>query len=412
LAGGFLPVRADRDRAEGLTVPMRNVQQPPQAIPSLNGIRAISVLLVVLAHSGVSTIVPGGLGVTIFFFLSGYLITTLMLAESERLGNIAISSFYARRIFRLAPPLLITLAIAYGLTYSGLLPGQITLEGLTAQILYFANYYTVFFDPSNNKMPAGTGILWSLAVEEHFYIFFPLFMTLFVRNASRPRTIGIVFIITCVVILTWRIYLVQSPEFSTDRTYLASDTRIDSIIYGCLMAMFINPLRSPRPSKNMSLLQWTLFSAGICFLLLSLIYRNPVFRETFRYSLQGIALFPIFYFAILFHDNSIFRYLNSAWAIRIGSYSYAVYLIHQIILFAIIKYSPFIANDYFVFPIVLVISIAFAAAIDSFVDPYFRQLRHKYRSSKRPSIPLGPDITKGHSLVTDCAPRPCTMAKS
>ncbi len=159
-------------------------------------------------------------------------------------------------------------------------------EGLTAQILYFANYYTVFFDPSNNKMPAGTGILWSLAVEEHFYIFFPLFMTLFVRNASRPRTIGIVFIITCVVILTWRIYLVQSPEFSTDRTYLASDTRIDSIIYGCLMAMFINPLRSPRPSKNMSLLQWTLFSAGICFLLLSLIYRNPVFRETFRYSLQ------------------------------------------------------------------------------------------------------------------------------
>ena len=167
---------------------MRNVQQPPQAIPSLNGIRAISVLLVVLAHSGFGTIVPGGLGVTIFFFLSGYLITTLMLTENERLGNIAILRFYTRRIFRLAPPLLITLAIAYGLTYSGLLPeGQITLEGLTAQILYFANYFTLFFDPSDNKVPAGTGILWSLAVEEHFYIFFPLLMTLFLRNASRLR---------------------------------------------------------------------------------------------------------------------------------------------------------------------------------------------------------------------------------
>ena len=138
-------------------MPMRNVQEPPQTIPSLNGIRAISVLLVVLAHSGFHTIVPGGLGVTIFFFLSGYLITTLMLTESERLGNIAVSSFYARRIFRLAPALLITLTIAYSLTYCGLLPGQITLEGVAAQLLYFANYHTIFFDPGDNKIAGGTG---------------------------------------------------------------------------------------------------------------------------------------------------------------------------------------------------------------------------------------------------------------
>jgi peptidoglycan/LPS O-acetylase OafA/YrhL len=362
---------------------VRRMQQPRQAIPSLDGIRAISVLLVVLAHSGFGTIVPGGLGVTIFFFLSGYLITTLLLVESERFGNIAISSFYARRIFRLAPPLLITLAIAYSLTYSGLLPGHITLEGLTAQILYFANYFVIFFDPNANKMPSGTAILWSLAVEEHFYIFFPLFMTVFMRKALRPLTIGSVFIITCAVILTWRIYLVQLPEFFTDRTYLASDTRIDSIIYGCLMAILLNPLRASQSSKNMSLLQWSLFLIGIGFLLFSLIYRNPVFRETFRYALQGIALLPIFYFAIVFHDNTIFRYLNSAWAIRIGTYSYAIYLIHQVILFAISKNAPFIANNPFiVFPATLVISIAYGAAIDSFVDPYFRQLRHKYRSGK------------------------------
>ena len=209
-------------------------------------------------------------------------------------------------------------------------------------------------------------------------------MTLFVKDASRLRTIGIALIITCVVILAWRIHLVQSPEFFTDRTYLASDTRIDSIIYGCLMALFINPLRSPRPSKNMSLLQWTLFSAGICLLLLSLIYRDPLFREAFRYSLQGIALVPIFYFAILYHDNAIFRHLNSEWAIRIGIYSYAIYLIHLIVLFAIIKSASFITNNSFIiFPVVLVISVAYAAAIDTFVDPYFRQLRQKYRSGKR-----------------------------
>src|SRR5262249_8904492 len=118
--------------------------QHTQTIPSLDGIRAVSVLIVVLAHSGLETLVPGGLGVTIFFFLSGYLITTLMLTENERTGKINIPKFYARRMFRLMPSLLITLAIAYCLTYVGSLPGGITVAGLTAQLLYFANYYGLF----------------------------------------------------------------------------------------------------------------------------------------------------------------------------------------------------------------------------------------------------------------------------
>jgi peptidoglycan/LPS O-acetylase OafA/YrhL len=379
---------------------MRHVLQPAETIPSLNGIRAISVLLVVSAHSGVSAIIPGGLGVTIFFFLSGYLITTLMLAESERLGNIAILSFYARRAFRLAPPLLITLAIAYGLAYSGLLPGEITLAGLMAQLLYFANYFSIFFDPGGEKIPGGTGILWSLAVEEHFYIFFPLIMSFFVRRASQPRTIGIALSTTCLIILLWRIHLVQSPEFSTIRTYLSSDTRIDSIIYGCLMAVLINPLRASPPSKTMSSLQWVLFSIGIALLLFSLIYRNPVFRETFRYSLQGIALIPIFYFAILFHDNAIFRHLNSVWLVKIGIYSYTIYLVHQIVFFVIIKNAPSIANNSFVvLSVMLIISIAYAAAIDSYVDPYFRQIRRKYKHTGDHRFSRGPNGRKQPTIV-------------
>jgi peptidoglycan/LPS O-acetylase OafA/YrhL len=208
-----------------------------------------------------------------------------------------------------------------------------------------------------------------------------------------------VFIISCLVILAWRIHLVQSPGYFTDRTYLASDTRIDSIIYGCLMAVLINPLRVPHRSENMSLPQWALFLTGVGLLLLALIYRNPIFRETFRYSLQGIALFPIFYFAILFHDNAIFRYLNTDLTIRIGIYSYSIYLIHQVVLFAISKNAPFIANNpFFIFPLAFVISLAFAAAIDSFVDPYFKQLRHKFRSGKRSSI-RGVDVHKPPAIA-------------
>jgi peptidoglycan/LPS O-acetylase OafA/YrhL len=353
-------------------------RKQPTSIPSLDGIRAISVLLVVVAHSGYEALVPGGLGVTIFFFLSGYLISTLMLVEHDRTGGINILNFYARRVLRLMPPLLISLAIAYALTYAGLLSGSITGAGLVAQLLYFANYYVLFFDPGNT-IPDGTGILWSLAVEEHFYIFYPLCLTLLLGSALRPCTIGTLLGIVCVVVLAWRIYLVQSPDFVPDRTYYGSDTRIDSIIYGCMLAIVMNPVRDLCRSGTMSLAQRILCVTAASTLLLTLVYRDPTFRETSRYSVQGLALIPLFYFAVRFSSNRLFTPLNSPWAITLGTYSYAIYLIHYIVIRLIAKNVPAIAaRPFILFPIALLISIAYAAAVDRFVDRHFRQLRRKY----------------------------------
>jgi peptidoglycan/LPS O-acetylase OafA/YrhL len=370
----------DIDHAHGLATPMSDVHfQQPQIIPSLDGIRAISVLIVVLAHSGLEAVVPGGLGVTIFFFLSGYLISTLMLAENKSTGEINILKFYARRVFRLMPPLFVSLAIAYGLTYAGLLSGGITITGLAAQLLYFANYYGLFFDPGHT-IPDGTGILWSLAVEEHFYIFYPLFITLLLRNALRPRTIGTLLGIGCFIILAWRIYLVQGPDFVSYRTYYASDTRIDSIIYGCILAIVLNPVRVLNRADTMSPGQWVVFATALATLLLTLLYRDTAFRETVRYSLQGLALMPLFYLAIRFSDNRLFRHLNSPWAIKLGTYSYAIYLIHHVVIYVIAKNAPAIAANFLIlFPTALLISIAYAAFVDRFVDRFFRQLRRKYQ---------------------------------
>src|ERR1700744_3779762 len=98
----------------------RMIRSPSSTtIPSLDGIRAVSVLIVVLSHAGLGQVIPGGFGVTIFFFLSGFLITTLLLAEYEETGRIDIPKFYLRRVFRLMPPLIISLLIAYGLTIAG-----------------------------------------------------------------------------------------------------------------------------------------------------------------------------------------------------------------------------------------------------------------------------------------------------
>ena len=349
-----------------------------EVVPSLDGLRAISVLIVVLAHSDLEALVPGGLGVTIFFFLSGYLITTLMLTEHQRTGGINILNFYIRRVLRLMPPLLISLAIAYALTYAGLLAGGITSKGLTAQLLYFANYYGLFFDPGNT-VPDGTGILWSLAVEEHFYIVYPLLMTVMLGCALRPRTIAALLGAGCLAVLVWRIHLVQSPNFVSDRTYYASDTRIDSIIFGCILAIVANPKQQLNRSTAMSQVDWAVLAAAVGALLLTLLYRDVAFRETIRYDIQGLALMPLFYFAVRFSDNRLFRNLNLPWMVTLGTYSYAIYLIHYVVIRSIVKDVPVLAAKSFIlFPIALVISIAYAAAIDRFVDPYFRQLRRKY----------------------------------
>ncbi len=375
----------------------------PGVIPSLDGLRAISVLIVVLGHSGLQASVPGGLGVTIFFFLSGYLISTLMLEEYDDTGGINIPYFYARRVFRLMPPLIVSLAVAYLLTFSGWLAGGITSRGLAAQLLYFANYYGLFLDPGNT-VPDGTGILWSLAVEEHFYIFFPLLMTLLLGAALRLRAIAALLGIVCLAILAWRVHLVHAPGFFSDRTYYASDTRIDSIIYGCLLALVMNPARQQHQPRSMSLAQWALLAAAIGVLLLTLLYRNPVFRETARYSLQGLALMPVFYFAVRFSGNRLFRFLNISWVMTLGAYSYTIYLIHYVIIRSIDKNIPAIGTKpYILFPVALLISIAYSAAVARFVEPYFKQLRRKLRPDLQKNRPLGRSDARSGSLPSPVA---------
>jgi peptidoglycan/LPS O-acetylase OafA/YrhL len=373
-------------------------------IPSLDGLRALSVLIVVVSHAGYGNIMPGGLGVTIFFFLSGYLITTLLLKEHERTGQISILNFYIRRVFRLLPPLLLTLAIAYALTWAGPLPGGISINGFLAQLFYFANYYSIFLD-TGNTIPDGTGILWSLAVEEHFYIFYPAIMTLLLAAPLRARAMAVIFASACVAILAWRFYLVRLPDFVAVRTYYASDTRIDSIIYGCILALVFNPMsrRGHSPGSDgfeaISRTDWGLLLIATLVLLGTLLFRGPVFRETARYSLQGLALMPIFYFSIRHAGRFPFAMLNTRWIAKLGVYSYAIYLIHYVVIKMLEAKAQWLAfSRPVLFLTALTISVLFAAAIDQWIDPYFRKLRYQFRARRRPVIEnvgsLGREIDK------------------
>lgn len=344
-----------------------------QTIPTLDGIRAVAVLIVMLSHAGFGERIPGGFGVTIFFFLSGYLITSLLLHEFAHTETIDVRSFYIRRFFRLVPPLMLTLVIAYGLVAAGLLPGGITLYGALSQIFYFANYYAIYEDFVSN-LPAGTVILWSLAIEEHFYILYPLVMLgLLSANIGRRRT-GLVFFAICIAVLLWRTYLAVQPGFNPARTYFGTDTRIDSILYGSLLALWSNPMNDLADRGRMSPLRWAIVAGALGVLLFTFIYRSELFRETLRYSLQGMALYPLFYYAIRFHDNVLFRPLNWLWVSRIGIWSYSIYLVHFIIIKLVAAQWEAVADKPFVlFAISAVVSVVYAVFIDRWIDPVFRR---------------------------------------
>ena len=134
-------------------------------IPSLDGLRAVSFGIVFVAHAGLEHFVPGGFGVTVFFFLSGFLITTLMRTEFEKSGTLSLKAFYLRRVLRILPPFYFVLSVATALTGLAILGGTLDRQAVAAQFLHYANYWIVAHGYSGQAL--GTGVYWSLAVEEH-----------------------------------------------------------------------------------------------------------------------------------------------------------------------------------------------------------------------------------------------------
>ena len=191
-------------------------------IPSLDGIRAISISIVFFAHAGVVSFLPGGFGVTIFFFLSGFLITTLFYREVERTGGINLPAFYTRRLLRLSPPLFITLFLVYFLVSIGFLEGVVQPEAVLSQVFYYYNYYAILSTDATEGA-LGLNVLWSLAVEEHFYLIFPFLFTLILRNQIRSTHLFAVLF----VILIWRVVKLSLLGAGSDSIYMATDTRFE-----------------------------------------------------------------------------------------------------------------------------------------------------------------------------------------
>ncbi|MEO6237594.1 MAG: acyltransferase [Vicinamibacterales bacterium] len=340
-------------------------------IPSLDGIRAVSFAIVFMAHSGLPGI-PGGFGVTVFFFLSGYLITTLMRLERQSTGRVSIRKFYMRRALRILPPFYLILLLSSALTIIGVLPGALRAGPLLAQGLHVFNYWFIY--QGSNGTPVGTVPYWSLAVEEHFYLIFPVLYMVLSRSLPRRSQAAVVWIL-CGVICVWRCALVLGMGVPENRTYMASDTRFDSILFGCALAIGLNPvLDEPRGSDG--LWKWLLLPAGIALLVVTFVYRAPWFRETIRYTIQGISLTPVFVTTIRFPGWLPFRPLNWAPIAFLGVLSYTLYLNHQIAILGVHFWLPTLP-----LPVAALLSfgIAFLVALSlhQFVEKPLARLRQR-----------------------------------
>lgn len=336
-------------------------------IPSLDGLRAIAWAIVFFSHVGGRRFVPGGFGVTIFFFLSGFLITTLMRVELEQTGRVHLKQFYLRRVLRILPPMYTALSLAFVLSL--IVGWPVTGNALLAQGFHFTNYHLAL---GGTGRALGTDALWSLSVEEHFYLLFPIVFIALSRSIREPKHQAIVLLLIAAALLAWRIVLVKVFHATPLYTQHTTDARMDSILFGCVLALYRNPaLPGPQlPAKVV----WVGFVIGFVTLVATIAVRGNFVRETFRYSVQGLALAPVFIAAIRFPDSLSFRWLNSRLMKWIGVLSYSLYLVHLPIILTLATY---VHSEKIVTVLAFFLSIGVAAAIYYTIERPCARLRRR-----------------------------------
>src|SRR5271165_141079 len=193
---------------------------------SLDGLRAVAILAVVLYHAA-GRIFPGGWsGVDVFFVLSGFLITTLLRREIEATGGISFSKFYVRRALRLAPALALLLAfeVVRSLFASD---GSEALRAALVAATYFMNWSRAL-----HLFPQGVlGHTWSLSAEEQFYLIWPFALVLIVERGAMKWVAA-----TLAVVMGWRFALLYAGS-GADRIYNGFDTHCDGFLIGCLLGL-------------------------------------------------------------------------------------------------------------------------------------------------------------------------------
>lgn len=357
------------------------------AVPSLDGLRAVSILVVLLAHFVSSRVFPGGVGVYVFFVISGFLITRLLFAEANKTGSVSLPAFYARRILRLYPVIIVYAAAMIGLKIWFGRPYDF-IEPASA-LGYFSNYLYVYYYSHGISPIMPFEVFWSLSIEEHFYILFPI---TFLLLRDRPSRLVAALAALCAGCLGLRLLVAWlHPEYvHTLVFYLSSQYRLDSIGFGVLLAAACELDQGRRFLVRIARPPYAI-AAGLV-IIACLLIRDPWFRETLRYSLLGVGI-AVLVSAVLFGPGyaRIQWVLNTGLLRWIGRLSYSLYVWHEgVASFLPDRHLPQWQTS------VINLAAAFVVASLSYyvVEQPFLRLRGRFRS-RRAQAPRAAVVHQG-----------------
>lgn len=346
-------------------------------LPTLDGWRAIAILMVLCAHGSLSFFrlngphysgrfqgwgLHGIFGVDIFFAISGFLICTRLLREQGGTGRIDLRSFYIRRAFRILPPYLAYLAIISLAALSGAI--IVTRSELIASLLFVRNYL-----PAIHTRDIGwyTGHFWSLAVEEHFYLIWPA--VLLIARRRRALMAGLLIILAIDI---WRTLCMQVPPLSsfTQIFEQRTDVRLDSLLWGCVLATLYTSKNYRRfLDKCCHPACWTISVIG----LLVMSSRTDALSQALR-----PPLFAVLVVATVVHPTwFVSRFLEDARLRWIGRISYSLYIWQQPFLIGDLISRPLPLGRWQEVPLALVAIFACAIASYYLIEKPLIRLGHR-----------------------------------
>ncbi len=296
--------------------------------PELDGLRGISILLVYIHHL-YRPLMPGGsFGVDVFFVLSGFLITSLLVQEWNGKGSISLKDFYIRRVLRLMPALITLILIigGFALIFLDKTRAIATFQGIGIALSYASNWFFAFgYFSAHNPL----GITWSLAIEEQFYLTWPLSLSLVLRYKLGRRWVLYLLALAIVIIPLHRKMLVMHGA-NVLRLYYASDTRADTLLIGCLVGLLASWNLLP-PNRRLEICIKSLAAVAAVFLGYMVSTASPKVAMLYLYggyTLVALSMGLILVVLVAWPPKvalSVLRFTPLVW---IGRISYGLYLWH------------------------------------------------------------------------------------
>lgn len=299
-------------------------------LPALDGLRGLAVVGVLLFHGGFAWATGGFLGVSTFFTLSGFLITNLLVREYDRLSNIELLRFWGRRFRRLLPAALAAIVVI-GLVWWRIgTPSQSAdLRGdMLGALAYVANWRFLFAGTSYADLfsaPSPLQHYWSLAIEEQFYVVFPLVVLVTMRIGGRRLLAA-----TCTVVAAVSVVLMVAHRHDLDRWYYGTDTRVAELLFGVLLAIWwsgrarTHDMVEARRGRVADLVG--LAAIAVIFLAWHRIPQGSSFLPTGGLPLYAFATTTVIYIST--RPGWTSAVLSMRWLRFVGAISYGLYLYH------------------------------------------------------------------------------------